>query len=90
MTFVTDEMGSYDPILSAFTPTKYLGTTNSTSCVTGYDQAAFVAGTSSELFNSFNVSVSMVNSNCPCSDHLGQLFRPLLWQIPLLDPSFNF
>jgi lysophospholipase len=56
---VIDEMGSYDPMLSAFTPTKYLGTTNSTSCVTGYDQAAFVTGTSSELFNEFNVSVGL-------------------------------
>ena len=44
-------------MLSAFTPTKYLGTTNSTSCVTGYDQITFIAGTSSEIFNGLNGSV---------------------------------
>ena len=54
---MADEMGSYDPMLSAFTPTKYLGTTNSTSCVTGYDQITFIAGTSSEIFNGLNGSV---------------------------------
>lgn len=54
---MTDEMGSYDPMLSAFTPTKYLGTSNTTFCVTGYDQAALIASTSSELFNELNVSV---------------------------------
>lgn len=58
-----DEMGSYDPVLSAFTPTKYLGTTNTSVCVTGYDQAAFITGTSSELFNEFNTSVSFTNAN---------------------------
>lgn len=50
-------MGSYDPMLSAFTPTKYLGTSNSTICVTGYDQVAFIAASSSDLFNEFNSSV---------------------------------
>lgn len=52
-----DEMGSYDPMLSAFTPTKYLDTSNSTTCATGYDQADFITGTSSEIFNKFNPSV---------------------------------
>jgi len=54
-------MGSYDPVLSSFTPTKYLGTTNSTSCVTGYDQAGFVAATSSGVFNQFNISVGVLS-----------------------------
>jgi len=57
-------MGSYDPMLSSFTPTKYLGTTNSTSCVTGYDQAAFVAATSSGVFNQFNISVGVLFYFC--------------------------
>ncbi|EIW76500.1 hypothetical protein CONPUDRAFT_111484 [Coniophora puteana RWD-64-598 SS2] len=48
------EMGSFDPNLAAFTQTKYLGTTNTSVCVTGYDQQAFVTGSSSALFNSFN------------------------------------
>ncbi|KAG1736436.1 lysophospholipase catalytic domain-containing protein [Suillus paluster] len=49
------ETGSFDPQLSAFTPTKYLGTTNNSICITNYDQSAFVAGSSSELFNTANV-----------------------------------
>ncbi|KAF8555547.1 hypothetical protein OG21DRAFT_1507556 [Imleria badia] len=48
------EMGSFDPMLSAFAPTKYLGTTNDTICVTNYDQLSLVAGSSSELFNAVN------------------------------------
>ncbi|KII94539.1 hypothetical protein PLICRDRAFT_33337 [Plicaturopsis crispa FD-325 SS-3] len=56
--FSVYEMGSYDPILAAFTPTQFLGTSNTSNCVTGYDQTSFVAGTSSELFNGFNVSAT--------------------------------
>lgn len=52
-------MGSYDPTLASFIPTKFIGTTNSSVCVTGYDQASFIAGTSSELFNEFNITVSL-------------------------------
>ena len=51
-------MGSYDPALTAFMPSKYLGTrlnngqpANTTACVTGFDQAGFVFGTSSSLFD---------------------------------------
>ncbi|KDQ08042.1 hypothetical protein BOTBODRAFT_139343, partial [Botryobasidium botryosum FD-172 SS1] len=56
--FTPYEMGSWDPQLSMFTNMKYVGTTlnkgaplNSTSCVIGFDQADFVFGTSSALFN---------------------------------------
>ena len=51
-------MGSFDPMLSSFTPTKYLGTINTSVCVTNYDQASLLIGTSSDLFNGFNTSVS--------------------------------
>lgn len=58
-------MGSYDPTLAAFTPTKYLGTINESVCVTGFDQITYIAGSSSELFNEFNTSVSLyiLNNN---------------------------
>lgn len=52
-------MGSYDPMLGAFTPTKLLGSRNG-ECVTGFDQLAFVAGASSAVFNSFNTSVRAI------------------------------
>ncbi|KAK9370661.1 lysophospholipase catalytic domain-containing protein [Lipomyces kononenkoae] len=52
------EMGSWDNDLAAFFPTKYLGSeavngtpANSQQCVVGFDNAGFVIGTSSSLFN---------------------------------------
>ncbi|KAG6373885.1 lysophospholipase [Boletus reticuloceps] len=59
MEFNVYEMGSFDPMLSAFAPTKYLGTTNNSVCITNYDQAALVAGSSSELFNEVNFTSSL-------------------------------
>lgn len=56
--FTPWEMGSYDPALSSFVDIRFLGThltngkpTNSSACVTGFDQTSFVFGTSSSLFN---------------------------------------
>jgi lysophospholipase len=52
------EFGSFDPNLSAMMNTAYAGThlndskpDNDTACVTGFDQAGFVMGTSASLFN---------------------------------------
>ena len=54
------EMGSWDPTLYGFAPTKYLGANFSNGvvpsdgkCVQGLDQMGFVMGTSSSLFNQF-------------------------------------
>ncbi|KIJ47423.1 hypothetical protein M422DRAFT_164028 [Sphaerobolus stellatus SS14] len=51
------EMGSFDPRLSTMAQTKYLGTqltngvpANNNSCVTNFDQASFVMGTTSSPF----------------------------------------
>lgn len=56
--FTPYEMGSYDPDLSSFMNVRYIGThlekglpDNSTACVTEFDQASFVFGTSSSLFD---------------------------------------
>ncbi|KAJ6495831.1 lysophospholipase [Mycena vulgaris] len=57
------EMGSYDPLLSAFTPTKYLGTQNSSVCVTGFDQASFMEATSSAFFTMLNTTEALANPN---------------------------
>ncbi|KAF8519907.1 lysophospholipase [Hysterangium stoloniferum] len=51
------ESGSFDPTLASFIPTSLLGSSNS-SCVAGFDQAAFIAGISSSLFNEFNGAFS--------------------------------
>lgn len=52
------EFGSWDSDISAFTPTKYLGTslsdgqpTLANSCVVNYDNLGYILGTSSTLFN---------------------------------------
>ncbi|KAH9937826.1 lysophospholipase [Epithele typhae] len=55
------EMGSFDPTLGAFTPTKYLGSPNSSECVTGFDQMSFVQAISSNLFTEFNVTGVNIN-----------------------------
>ncbi|CAL1698539.1 unnamed protein product [Somion occarium] len=47
---------SYDPMLSAFTPTKFLGSPNDSVCVTGFDQVGYIQGSSGGLFSIFNTS----------------------------------
>lgn len=52
------EMGSFDPTLFSFTPLEYIGSpvtngvpNNASHCTRGFDNAAFLLGTSSSLFN---------------------------------------
>ncbi|KAJ6260505.1 Lysophospholipase [Drechslerella dactyloides] len=52
------EMGSWDPTVSGFAPLRYVGSNfsngalaRSERCIRGFDNAAFVMGTSSSLFN---------------------------------------
>ncbi|KAI1122237.1 lysophospholipase [Nemania abortiva] len=54
------EMGSFDPTIFGFAPTKYVGSNFSNGavpddghCVRGFDQYGYVMGTSSSLFNQF-------------------------------------
>lgn len=54
------EMGSWDPTSYGFVPTKHLGTNftagevpSNEQCVIGFDNAGFLMGTSSTLFNQF-------------------------------------
>ncbi|PIL26148.1 hypothetical protein GSI_11903 [Ganoderma sinense ZZ0214-1] len=56
--FTPFETGSFDPSLGAFTPTKFLGSPNSSVCATGFDQLSFIEGVSSNLFNEFNTSAA--------------------------------
>lgn len=56
--FTPFELGSWDPSVYAFTDVKYLGTSvqngeNNGTCIAGFDNAGFVMGTSSSLFNQF-------------------------------------
>lgn len=57
------EVGSWDPSLYQFTPTKYLGTklyngAANGSCIRGFDNAGFIIGTSSSLFNSILTTIN--------------------------------
>jgi lysophospholipase len=54
------EMGSFDPSLYGFVPLKYIGSRfeagqlpQNETCIAGFDNAGFVMGTSSSLFNQF-------------------------------------
>ncbi|KAK7042581.1 lysophospholipase [Favolaschia claudopus] len=50
------EMSCFDDVLAAHTPMKYLGTTNRSLCATGFDEAMFLSGTSSNLWNEANAT----------------------------------
>jgi lysophospholipase len=59
------EMGSFDPTVFGFVPTKYLGSNFSDGslpsgdeCVVGFDNAGYVMGTSSSLFNQILTSLN--------------------------------
>ena len=54
------EIGSFDPTIFGFAPTRYVGSNFSAGavpddghCVRGFDQYGFIMGTSSSLFNAF-------------------------------------
>ncbi|KAF5118609.1 hypothetical protein DV454_000436 [Geotrichum candidum] len=58
--FTPFHLGSWDPSIYHFTDLKYIASNvsngvpvNDSSCVTGFDNAGFVLGTSSSLFNQF-------------------------------------
>lgn len=57
------EMGCYDDVLAAHTPLKHLGTTNHSLCVTGFDEAMFISGTSSNLWNEHNTTLARSSAN---------------------------
>ncbi|KAF7563622.1 hypothetical protein G7046_g541 [Stylonectria norvegica] len=64
------EMGSFDPVLRGFAPMKYVGSefNNGTlpsnkQCVRGFDNAGYVMGTSSSLFNQIILYLNDSNSN---------------------------
>ncbi|KAH8199363.1 hypothetical protein TruAng_006495 [Truncatella angustata] len=67
------EMGSWDPTTYGFAPLRYIGSNFSAGvvpkdgvCVEGFDQAGFVMGTSSTLFNQFLLqNLSSYTENLP-------------------------
>ncbi|KAF8879765.1 lysophospholipase [Gymnopilus junonius] len=55
------ETGSWDPSLSSFIPTHLLGSTHESGCVTGFDQASYIAGISSNVWNGDNGTVDFLS-----------------------------
>lgn len=78
------EFGTFDPTVFGFVPLEYLGSRfvggsvpNNESCVRGFDNAGFVMGTSSSLFNQF---LLQVNSTA-LPDFLKRTFTSILERI---------
>ncbi|KAF1810692.1 hypothetical protein P152DRAFT_467719 [Eremomyces bilateralis CBS 781.70] len=66
------ELGSFDSGLQGFVPLKYVGSNFSggflpkdEKCVEGFDNAGFVMGTSSSLFNQFILQINTVSASFP-------------------------
>lgn len=66
------EMGTWDPTTYGFMPTRSLGSKmdngnldSGASCVEGFDNAGFVLGTSSSLFNSIIYTINNTDANIP-------------------------
>ncbi|RAH65136.1 uncharacterized protein BO66DRAFT_395621 [Aspergillus aculeatinus CBS 121060] len=78
------EFGSFDPSIFGFAPLEYLGTyfedgqvpSNST-CVRGYDNAGFVMGTSSSLFNQFILKLNTTDLPSTLKDIAADLLADL-------------
>ncbi|OGE57727.1 hypothetical protein PENARI_c001G11433 [Penicillium arizonense] len=59
------EFGTFDPTVFGFIPLKYLGSRfeggslpSNETCISGYDSAGFIIGTSSTLFNQFILQIN--------------------------------
>ncbi|KAF3925245.1 Lysophospholipase [Dactylellina cionopaga] len=66
------EMGSWDPTVYGFAPLRYVGSNFSSGvipknqkCIRGFDNSAFIMGTSSSLFNQFLLNFDSVSSSIP-------------------------
>jgi len=82
------EMGSHDPTVYGFVPLQYLGTNFSAGspidndkCVTGFDSANFIMGTSSSLFNQGLLMLDNAESSGPFQDALQSTLQSVLGSI---------
>ncbi|KAJ6079178.1 hypothetical protein N7467_008931 [Penicillium canescens] len=83
------EFGTFDPTVFGFIPLKYLGSRfeggslpSNETCISGYDSAGFIIGTSSTLFNQFILQIN--TTSLPSS--LKNVFTDILTK---LDKSDN-
>ncbi|KAK2598492.1 hypothetical protein N8I77_011904 [Diaporthe amygdali] len=80
------EMGTFDPTVFGFAPTQYLASNfsggvipNGGNCVQGFDNAGYMMGTSSSLFNTFLTTNISQYADVPSfvGDALTSLLQPL-------------
>ncbi|CAK9437543.1 uncharacterized protein LODBEIA_P19210 [Lodderomyces beijingensis] len=74
------EMGSWDASIYQFTKLKYLGTKmsdgkNNGTCVGGYDNAGFILGTSSTLFNQFILQINTTSLSNAVKDIITSILQ---------------
>jgi len=74
------EFGTWDPTTYGFVPTEYLGSNfsggvlpNNEKCVRGFDNAGYVMGTSSSLFNQFLLQLNGTSVPTVLKDALGKV-----------------
>ena len=82
------EMGSFDPTTHAFAPLEYLGSNFSAGslppselCVRGLDNAGFVMGTSSSIFNQVLIEVTNFDTNNSILRNLTVVLKSILTNI---------
>lgn len=78
------EFGTFDPSIFAFAPLEYLGSrfekgqiASGTKCVRGFDNAGFVMGTSSSLFNQFILKLNTTDIPSSLKDMFSSFLRTL-------------
>ncbi|KAJ5774089.1 hypothetical protein N7457_008985 [Penicillium paradoxum] len=78
------EFGTFDPTIFGFAPLKYLGSRfeggmlpKNESCISGFDSAGFVIGTSSTLFNQFLLRINTTSLPDFVKDVFGSIFTKL-------------
>lgn len=82
------EMGSFDPTTFAFAPLEYIGSNFSSgalpddeACIRGLDNAGFVMGTSSSIFNQVLIELNDFETNRPFLQNLTTTLTSILTNI---------
>ena len=78
------EFGTWDPTVFGFVPLEYIGSNfsngvlaSSEQCVRGFDNAGYVMGTSSSLFNQFLVQVNQTSIPSLAKDFVNLVLRDI-------------
>ncbi|KAK6457411.1 phospholipase B [Scheffersomyces xylosifermentans] len=77
------ELGSWDPSLYQFTDVKYLGTKvkdgepENGKCIGGFDNAGFIMGTSSSLFNQFILQINTTSLSSAIKSILSSILNDI-------------